>query len=158
MSVVVKRSPISATAELLLNFAVCRDAARRAGPSATADTKYQLSLTNQLPYLNKNCLDMRADRQTPDRHTDMLIAILCTPLEGEVTAASVTFEKLRTVLEISYAFSTRRPASADRTVRRHVLPMGVGPFAFRYQGNGSNTLANILILLERQLIALQLCR
>ena len=39
----------------------------------------------------------------------------------------------------------------------HVLPMGVGPFAFRYQGNGS-TPANILIPLERQLIALQLCR
>ena len=32
---------------------------------------------------------------------------------------------------------TRRPASADRTVRRHVLPMGVGAFAFRYQGNGA---------------------
>jgi len=37
----------------------------------------------------------------------------------------------------------RRPASADRTARRqfqsatHVLPMGVGPFAFRYQGNGA---------------------
>ena len=28
---------------------------------------------------------------------------------------------------------TRRPASSDRTARRHVLPMGVGPFAFRYQ-------------------------
>jgi len=37
MSIVPKRSPISATAELLLNFAVCRDAARRAGLSATAD-------------------------------------------------------------------------------------------------------------------------
>ena len=30
---------------------------------------------------------------------------------------------------------TRRSASADRTARRHVLPMGVGPFAFGYQGN-----------------------
>jgi len=30
---------------------------------------------------------------------------------------------------------TRRPASTDRTTCRHVLPMGVGPFAFRYQGN-----------------------
>ena len=39
----------------------------------------------------------------------------------------------------------------------HVLPMGVGPFAFRYQGNGA-TPTNILIRLERQLIALQLCR
>jgi len=34
--------------------------------------------------------------------------------------------------------------------------MGVGPFAFRYQGNGA-TPANILIPFERQLIALQLC-
>ena len=34
--------------------------------------------------------------------------------------------------------------------------MGVGPFAFRYQGNGA-THANILIPLERQLIAQQLC-
>ena len=34
-----------------------------------------------------------------------------------------------------------------------VLPMRVGPFAFRYQGNR----ANILIPLERQLIALLLC-
>jgi len=32
---------------------------------------------------------------------------------------------------------TRRPASADRTARRHVLSMGVGPFAFRYQGKGA---------------------
>jgi len=38
-----------------------------------------------------------------------------------------------------------------------VLPMPVGPFAFRYQGNGA-TPANILIPVERQLIALQLCR
>jgi len=38
-----------------------------------------------------------------------------------------------------------------------VLPMGVGPFAFRYQGNRA-TPANILIALEKQLIALQLCR
>ena len=83
---------------------------------------------------------------------------------------------------------TRRPASADRTARRQfqatgqpvsrtqasdamtsrlprwgevcatqVLPMRVGPFAFRYQGNGA-TPANILIPLDRQLIALQLCR
>jgi len=35
-----------------------------------------------------------------------------------------------------------------------VLPMRVGPFAFRYQGNGA-TPASILIPLERQLIALQ---
>ena len=35
--------------------------------------------------------------------------------------------------------------------------MQVSPFAFRYQGNGA-TPANILIPLERQLIALQLCR
>jgi len=52
---------------------------------------------------------------------------------------------------------TRRPASADRTARCHILPTGVSPFAFRYQGNGA-TPANILIPLERQLIALQLCR
>jgi len=44
---------------------------------------------------------------------------------------------------------TRRPASADRTASVmaavvwgevcavHALPMGVGPFAFRYQGNGT---------------------
>jgi len=38
MPTVAKRSTISAAAELLLNFAVCRDAARRAGSSATADT------------------------------------------------------------------------------------------------------------------------
>ena len=38
----------------------------------------------------------------------------------------------------------------------HVLPMGVGPFAFRYQGNRA-TPANVLIPLERQLIALQFC-
>jgi len=37
---------------------------------------------------------------------------------------------------------TRMPASDDRTACRqfqsatHVLPIGVGPFAFRYQGNG----------------------
>ena len=36
MSIVAKRSRISATAELLLNFAVCRDAARRACSSETA--------------------------------------------------------------------------------------------------------------------------
>jgi len=36
--------------------------------------------------------------------------------------------------------------------------MPVSPFAFRYQGNGATTPANILIPLERQLIALQLCR
>jgi len=35
--------------------------------------------------------------------------------------------------------------------------MRVGPFAFRYQGNGAAA-ANILIRLERQLIALQHCR
>jgi len=35
--------------------------------------------------------------------------------------------------------------------------MGVGPFAFRYQGNGA-TSANKVILLDRQLIALQPCR
>ena len=29
--------------------------------------------------------------------------------------------------------STNWPASADRTARHHVLPMGVGPFAFRYR-------------------------
>ena len=40
---------------------------------------------------------------------------------------------------------------------QHVLPMGVGPFAFRYQGNGAVP-ANILTPLERQLIALQLYR
>jgi len=39
----------------------------------------------------------------------------------------------------------------------HVLPIGVGTFAFRYQGNGA-TPAIILIPLERQLIAIQLCR
>jgi len=39
----------------------------------------------------------------------------------------------------------------------HVLPMGVSPFAIRYQGNGAIP-ANILMPLERQLIALQLCR
>jgi len=33
----------------------------------------------------------------------------------------------------------------------------VGHFAFRYQGNGA-TPANILIPIDRQLIALQLCR
>ena len=38
-----------------------------------------------------------------------------------------------------------------------VLPMRVGPFAFRYQGKGA-TPANILIPLERQLNALQPCR
>ena len=38
----------------------------------------------------------------------------------------------------------------------HVLPIGVGPFAFRYQGNGVTPA--ILIPLERQLTALQLCR
>jgi len=38
-----------------------------------------------------------------------------------------------------------------------VLPMRVGTFAFRYQGKGA-TPANISIPLERQLIALQLCR
>jgi len=37
-----------------------------------------------------------------------------------------------------------------------MLPMG-GPFAFRYQGNGA-TPANVLMPLERQLLALQLCR
>ena len=37
-----------------------------------------------------------------------------------------------------------------------VLLMGVGPFAFRYQGNRSAPV-NILIPLERQLIALQRC-
>ena len=83
---------------------------------------------------------------------------------------------------------TRRPASADRTVRRQfqatdqpvsrtqaidamtsrcrimrrsVCNAGASNagrhFAFRYQGNGA-TPANILIPLERQLIALQLCR
>jgi len=39
----------------------------------------------------------------------------------------------------------------------NVHPMGVSPFAFRYQGNGAIPLS-ILIPLERQLIALQLCR
>jgi len=38
-----------------------------------------------------------------------------------------------------------------------VLPIGVDPFVFRYQGNGA-TPANILIPLESQLIALQLRR
>jgi len=40
MFILAKRSPISASAELLLNFAVCRDASRRAGSSATAGTCY----------------------------------------------------------------------------------------------------------------------
>jgi len=44
---------------------------------------------------------------------------------------------------------TRKPASADRTARCHVLPMGIGPFCFQ--------ISRILIPLERQLIALQLC-
>ena len=35
----------------------------------------------------------------------------------------------------------------------HALPMGVGPFACRYQGNGAIPPANILIPLERQLTA-----
>jgi len=30
-----------------------------------------------------------------------------------------------------------RLPSADRTARRHMLPVGFGPFAFRYQGNGA---------------------
>jgi len=36
-----------------------------------------------------------------------------------------------------FPLRTRRPASADRTARRHVLPMEVGPFAIRHQGNGA---------------------
>ena len=35
---------------------------------------------------------------------------------------------------------TRRPASADNTACCHMLPIGVGPFAFRYQGNGATPL------------------
>ena len=46
------RSPISATAELLLNFAVCRDPARRAGSSATADILV-LSLPSSYQYLTR---------------------------------------------------------------------------------------------------------
>jgi len=38
MTIVAKRSPISETAEVLVNSAICREAARRAGSSATADT------------------------------------------------------------------------------------------------------------------------
>jgi len=82
---------------------------------------------------------------------------------------------------------TRRPASADRTVRRQfqatgqpvsrthasdamtsrlpryeasatqVLPMRVGPFAFQYQGNG-DTASQYTVTTDRQLTALQLCR
>jgi len=76
---------------------------------------------------------------------------------------------------------TRRPASADRTAccqfratgqpvsrmqasdattsrlpRYEAKCVWVGPFAFRYQGMELPT-ASILIPLERQLIALQLC-
>jgi len=54
-------------------------------------------------------------------------------------------------------FHKTRPASADSTARRNVLPIGVGPFAFRYQGTELPP-GNILIPLERQLIALQLSR
>jgi len=39
-----------------------------------------------------------------------------------------------------------------------VLPMGVNPFTFRYQANGTIPCQYYMIPLERQLIALQLCR
>jgi len=64
--------------------------------------------------------------------------------------------KIPSVTSRAVDIITRRPASADSTARRHVLPMGVCPFPFRYQGNWA-TPASILIPLERQLIALQLC-
>ena len=51
---------------------------------------------------------------------------------------------------------TQAAALWGKVCATQVLPMGVGPFAFKYQGNGG-TPANILIPLERQLIALQLC-
>ena len=51
----------------------------------------------------------------------------------------------------------RHGCCAIRRSATQVLPMRVGPFAFRYQGNGANP-ANILIPLESQLIVLQLCR
>jgi len=53
--------------------------------------------------------------------------------------------------------STRRPASADRTARRHVLPMGSVLWRLDIKGRELPP-ANILIPFERQLIALQLCR
>jgi len=50
----------------------------------------------------------------------------------------------------------RHGCRADEVCATQVLPMRVGPFAFRYQGNGATPCQ--LIPLERQLIALQLCR
>ena len=51
---------------------------------------------------------------------------------------------------------TRRPATADSTARRHVLPMG-DPLHSDMKGTELPP-DNILIPLERQLTALQLCR
>jgi len=51
-----------------------------------------------------------------------------------------------------------RRRAMRRTVERTRFQWGVGPFACRYQRNEAIPPANILIPLERQLIALQLCR
>jgi len=59
--------------------------------------------------------------------------------------------------QASDAMASRLAALWGEVCATQMLPTGVGPFAFRYQGNAA-TSANILIPLERQLIALQLCR
>jgi len=50
------------------------------------------------------------------------------------------------------------PRYEAKCLQRTRFQWGVGPFACRYQGNGELPPANILIPLEKQLIALQLCR
>ena len=65
--------------------------------------------------------------------------------------------QLESRTQASDAMTSRLPRWAE-VCATQVLPMRVGPFAFRYQGNGAIHHANILISLERQLIALQLCR
>jgi len=67
LSTYLGRKSITPSVHLVCSQHVRRDAARRAGLSATADL----------------CWDTRADRQT-DRHTDTLIAILRPPPRGEV--------------------------------------------------------------------------
>ena len=52
---------------------------------------------------------------------------------------------------------TRRLASADKTARHHVLPMGVGPFAFRYQENGATRCQYIDTNRKAIDCAIQLC-
>jgi len=62
------------------------------------------------------------------------VMLLVRPQEGCEVMRSAC---LSVCLSVLSHISTRRPTLAGRTARRHVLPMGVGPFAFRYQGNGA---------------------